>query len=170
MKKNNDRLIGLTVLAVVALYILAKSSLLDPFWSRVLTTIAALVTVGAIAYLVLRWNANVSILSGSQRELESRSQQVTSVNLLGGTKLYLGSGNEEVVVDTSFVNILGGSDLFLPAGWRVEDHSLKLLAGITDKRSAHVTGSGPTIRITGFMLLGGVTIRESPQMVTSMGS
>ena len=170
MKKNNNYLIGLTVLAVVVLHILANSSLFDPFWSRVLATAAPLVAVGAIAYVVLRRGANVSILSGSQRELESRSQEVASVNILGGTKLYLGPGDGEVVVDASFVNILGGSDLFLPAGWRVEDHSLKLLAGITDKRPVHVTGPAPTVRITGFMLLGRVTIRELPQTATSMAS
>ena len=75
-----------------------------------------------------------------------------------------------MMVDASFVNILGGSDLFLPAGWRVEDHSLKLLAGITDKRPTHVAGPAPTVRITGFMLLGGVTVRELPQTATSLVS
>ena len=84
MKKNNNHLIGLTVLAVVVLHILAKSSLFDPFWSRILATAAPLVAVGGIAYVALRRGANVSILSGSQRELASRSQQVASVNLLGG--------------------------------------------------------------------------------------
>ena len=170
MKKNNNHLIGLTVLAVVVLHILAKSSLFDPFWSRILATAAPLVAVGGIAYVALRRGANVSILSGSQRELASRSQQVASVNLLGGTKLYLGPGDGEMMVDASVVNILGGSDLFLPAGWRVEDHSLKLLAGITDKRPTHVAGPAPTVRITGFMLLGGVTVRELPQTATSLVS
>ena len=170
MKKNNNHLIGLTVLAVVVLHILAKSSLFTPFWSRTLATGAILIAVSAVAYLALGRGANVSILSGSQRELDSRSQQVTSVNLLGGTKLFLSQGDGKVVVDASFINILGGGDIFLPAGWRVEDHSLKLLAGITDKRRTHVAGPAPTVRITGFMLLGGLTIRELPQTAVSMAS
>ncbi len=163
MKKNINSLIGLTVLSIVVLHILADSTLVGVFWSRVLDTAASLVAVLAIAYVALGKHANVSILSGSQRELAAESQQVSSVNLLGGTKLYLGPGDDSVVIDASFINILGGSDIYLPAGWRLEDHSLKVLGGVSDKRPAHVAGKVPTVRVSGFILLGGVTIKELPQ-------
>lgn len=99
MKKNINSLIGLTVLSIVVLHILADSTLVSAFWSRVLDTAASLVAVLAIAYVALSKHANVSILSGSQRELATESQQVSSVNLLGGTKLYLGPGDDSVVID-----------------------------------------------------------------------
>lgn len=167
MRKNNNRLIGLTVLAVVIMHILAESNLLAPIWSRILDTAASLLIVVAIAYIALGKHANVSILSGSRRELTATSQQISSVNLLGGTKLYLGPGDDQVVIDASFINIMGGGDIYLPAGWRVEDHSLKLLGGVTDKRRTHVTGPAPTMRVSGFLLFGGVTIRELPQAAAS---
>ncbi|MGN1279064.1 MAG: hypothetical protein ACI4T4_00115 [Limosilactobacillus sp.] len=163
MRRNDNCLIGLTILTVVVLHILAESALFNPLWSRVLDTAASLVVVVAIAYVALGKHANVSILSGSQRELAARSQQVSSVNLLGGTKLYLGPGDDAVVIDASFINILGGSDIYLPAGWRLEDHSLKLLGGVSDKRPGHVAGTAPTVRISGFILLGGVTVKALPQ-------
>ena len=118
MKKNINSLIGLTVLSIVVLHILADSTLVGVFWSRVLDTVASLVAVLAIAYVALGKHANVSVLSGSQRELAAESQQVSSVNLLGG---------------------------------------------VSDKRPAHVAGKGPTVRVSGFILLGGVTIKELPQ-------
>ncbi|WP_283593343.1 hypothetical protein [Limosilactobacillus galli] len=49
----------------------------------------------------------------------------------------------------------------------MEDHSLKLLGGVTDKRCTHVTGPALTMRVSGFLLFGGVTIRELPQAAAS---
>lgn len=116
MRKNNNRLIGLTVLAVVIMHILAESNLLAAGWSRVLDTAASLLVMVAIAYIALGKHANVSILSDSRRELTATSQQIGSVNLLGGTKIYLGLGDGQVVIDASFINIMGGGDIYLPAG------------------------------------------------------
>ena len=76
MRKNNNRLIGLTVLAVVIMHILAESNLLAAGWSRVLDTAASLLVVVAIAYIALGKHANVSILSGSRRELAGRYQDL----------------------------------------------------------------------------------------------
>lgn len=75
MRKNNNRLIGLTVLAVVIMHILAENNLLAAGWSRVLDTAASLLVV-AIAYIALGKHANVSILSGSRRELAGRHQDL----------------------------------------------------------------------------------------------
>lgn len=61
MRKNNNRLIGLTVLAVVIMHILAESKLL---------------VVVAIAYIALGKHANMSILSGSRRELAGQHQDL----------------------------------------------------------------------------------------------
>ena len=36
--------------------------------------------------------------------------------MLGGTKIYLGPGDGQVVIDASFINIMGGGDIYLPAG------------------------------------------------------
>lgn len=160
MKKNNNFWIIMTVASVVILHILAGSKLFPPFWSSLLDVAASLVIVIAIAYVALGKHANICILSGAQRELAAKNQQVSSVNLLGGTKIYLEPGNDGVKVDVSLVNIMGGCDIFLPAGWRVEDHSVKVLGGVTDKRKNRASATGPTVRINGFLLLGGVTIKE----------
>lgn len=141
MRKNNNRLIGLTVLAVVIMHILAESNLLTAGWARVLDTAASLLVMVAIAYIALGKHANVSILSGSRRELTATSQQISSVNLLGGTKIYLGPGGGQVMIDASFINIMGGGDIYLSAGWRLEDHSLKLLGGVTIRELSQVAAS-----------------------------
>ena len=90
MRKNNNRLIGLTVLAVVIMHILAESNLLAAGWSRVLDTAASLLVVVAIAYIALGKHANVSILSGSRRELAGRHQDLPRPRgWLGGDRCQL---------------------------------------------------------------------------------
>lgn len=161
MKKHGSTPVEIAVVVAVMLFILAQLPWLTPFWARLLSSGALIVAVIIIAYLVLNRGANVSIFSSARREL-GEGWQASSVNIVGGTKFYVSPEMSAEDLDIEFVNLLGSSDLYLPDGWRVEDHSVKLCAGISDKRAAKRSTPSSTITISGVMLLGGVTIRDLP--------
>ncbi len=82
---------------------------------------------------------------------------------MGGDDVYLthvlGPGVE---VTLNCCAVMGGNDIFVPAGVRVIDRSVNILAGSDIDSAAQGDGSNGTLILTGFSVMGGHDIKIDP--------
>lgn len=114
-----------------------------------------------------RRSANiVAIFGGADRKgrwLADPSTTVTCV--FGGVELdYRNAVLSQREVTVNITCIFGGVDITVPPGVRVENTTSAIFGGSDDPRNDTVDPEAPLIRITGFVLFGGISFkRKSPK-------
>jgi predicted membrane protein len=100
------------------------------------------------------------IFSGSKKTYSSQAFEGGKISaMFGGTELDL---REAKPVDGATIDLFimfGGADVKIPANWNVVIEASPIFGGISDDRDK-VAKDGPTIRLTGTVLFGGVDIKN----------
>jgi len=101
-----------------------------------------------------------TIFSGSEKTLSSpvfEGGKLTTI--FGGSELDFKNTTpaEGAVIDVFIM--FGGSEMKIPANWNVILETTPVFGGVSDERDKSVTKDGPTIRIKGFVLFGGIEIK-----------
>lgn len=84
-------------------------------------------------------------------------KQVNIATRMGATKVYF---DKSQILDQAIVNVdcsLGGVSLYIPRSWNVVIDVSSVMAGV-EERGLDSTKEGPTLRVRGSLLLGGMTI------------
>lgn len=104
----------------------------------------------------------LGIFSGPQRRGRWKpAQKIRAFSLFGGIKLDF----REVdlppgVTEIKAVAVLGGVDIIVPPGMPVDVEGVGILGDFDDRHGVFTEGDGrPSLRITGFALLGGVKVK-----------
>nr|WP_306440081.1 DUF1707 domain-containing protein [Brevibacterium sp. 91QC2O2] len=106
----------------------------------------------------------VDILSGGDLELEAGTPELSDYALMGGSNIHLrqvmGPG---VLLTLNLYSLMGGHDIFVPAGVRVVDETINIMAGNTIRKSAQGDGSQGTLVLKGFSVMAGHTVKLEPE-------
>ncbi len=103
---------------------------------------------------------STNIFSGSQKKFSSQAftgGKLTTV--FGGAEIDL---REAVPAEGAVIDVFcmfGGVELKAPANWNINVTATPIFGGISDERDK-ITQDGPEIRITGFVMFGGVEIKN----------
>ncbi len=104
----------------------------------------------------------IAILSGAERKgVWKPPRQMKIMSVLGGVDLdYTQAVIPPGVSEIEVFALLGGVDIKVPEGVNVESSGVSAILGGVDNKAGNAWGSNaPTIRIRGFMALGGVDIK-----------
>jgi hypothetical protein len=104
----------------------------------------------------------VAIFGGAERKGRWLAEPQTTVTcIFGGIELDYREAvlpQREVVVNVTC--IFGGVDVTIPPGVRVESSVAAIFGGISDPGNDTIDPDAPVIRLTGFVLFGGVEIKR----------
>jgi hypothetical protein len=103
----------------------------------------------------------VSVLGGTTRKGVWKPARSTRIlNILGGADLdFTEAVMPPGVTEIDMFCVLGGADIKVPPGVRVETDLVPILGGVDNKVDTPDDPNCPTIRIRGFLLLGGLDIK-----------
>ena len=103
----------------------------------------------------------VAVLSGNTRKgvwKPARSTRV--IALLGGTELdYTEAVIPPGVIDLNVFCLMGGVEITVPEGMNVVVDVIPILGGADNKADATENPDGPTLRIRGLLVMGGVDVK-----------
>lgn len=103
---------------------------------------------------------STAILSGRTFEVAAGTREFKLFALMGGDDVHLapalGPGIEITVESAS---IMGGSNIYVPPGVRVVDETVNIMGGNSIRKKAAGDGSGGTVILKGFNLMGGHDIK-----------
>jgi predicted membrane protein len=103
-----------------------------------------------------------AILGGFERRIRSTSfQRVELTAFMGGGKLDLRDAvmvPEGGVVDV--FSIMGGFEILVPESWAVDVEVTPFMGGCDDKTVPHPPGTAPRLAIRGFIMMGGLNIKN----------
>ena len=100
------------------------------------------------------------IFSGSKKDFSSQAFEGGKIStMFGGTELDLREAKPVEGATLDLFIMFGGAELRIPANWNVVIEASPIFGGISDERDK-VTKDGPTIRIKGTVLFGGVEIKN----------
>ena len=106
---------------------------------------------------------SLTVMSGKDVVVESGTQTLTDFAWWGGNNYdvtrAMGPGR---VVTLNLHAVMAGSDIFVPAGVRVIDQSMAIMAGNEIKPEAQGDGSNGTLIIKGFLWWAGNEIKRAP--------
>ena len=107
--------------------------------------------------------SSVAVLGGVDRQVISANFQGGDVTaFMGGGKLDLREAtmppDAEVVVDVT--TMMGGFEIRVPETWNVIVDIVPFMGGYEDKTKHPTEASAPRLRIRGFVMMGGVEIRN----------
>jgi predicted membrane protein len=101
-----------------------------------------------------------SIFSGSEKTYSSPAFEGGKVTtIFGGSELDLRNATPTAGATIDVFTLFGGAELKIPNHWNVVLDATPILGGVSDERDKSVAKDGPTIRITGFVMFGGVGIK-----------
>jgi len=104
---------------------------------------------------------SVAVMGGVGRSMAS-SDFVggDAVAVMGGCEINLGNAKiaSEAVIDV--LAFWGGIDIKVPRGWRIENHVVAILGGVTDKTDGNAPAGAPTLILRGSAIMGGVEIKH----------
>jgi predicted membrane protein len=104
----------------------------------------------------------IAVLGGVDRRVTSQAFQGADITaFMGGGKLDLreaGAGGPEVIVDV--LAVMGGFEIKVPETWMVIVEVLPFMGGYEDKTRHPVDPSAPRLRVRGFVMMGGLDIRN----------
>lgn len=105
----------------------------------------------------------VAILSGSERKgVWKPSRSTRAITFLGGTELdYSEAVMPPGVTDLDVVCILGGAEITVPPGMNVDVDCIPILGGVENNVDSAEDPNAPTLRIRGFIALGGLEINTT---------
>jgi predicted membrane protein len=105
----------------------------------------------------------IAVMGGFERRVTShefRGGEITA--FMGGGKLDLRdavpAGGQAVI---NVFAMMGGFEILVPETWRVISEVTPLMGGIEDKSRSSNNPSAPRLVIRGFMMMGGVTLKNS---------
>ena len=105
----------------------------------------------------------VAVMGGFERKVTSpefRGGEITA--FMGGGKLDLRetvpAGGQAVV---NVFAVMGGFEILVPETWRVSSEVTPFMGGIEDKARTSSSPSAPCLIIRGFVMMGGITLKNS---------
>ena len=105
----------------------------------------------------------IAVMGGFERRITShefRGGEITA--FMGGGKLDLRdampAGGQAVI---NVFAMMGGFEILVPETWRVISEVTPFMGGIEDKSRTSSLPTSPTLILRGFMMMGGVTIKNS---------
>jgi len=105
----------------------------------------------------------IAVMGGFERRITShefRGGEITA--FMGGGKLDLRdaipAGGQAVV---NVFAMMGGFEILVPETWRVISEVTPFMGGIEDKSRTSSQPTAPCLILRGFMMMGGVTIKNS---------
>jgi hypothetical protein len=105
----------------------------------------------------------VAVMGGFERKITSpefRGGEITA--FMGGGKLDLRetvpAGGQAVV---NVFAVMGGFEILVPETWSVSSEVTPFMGGIEDKARTSTSPSAPRLIIRGFVMMGGVTLKNS---------
>ena len=105
----------------------------------------------------------VGVLSGARRSGPWRPAQPTRVvAVLGSCQIDLTRVDLEPETHVVATAVLGGIEVLVPEGVAVDFGGFAFLGGRDDKTTTHRRRGAPIVRVDGFAVLGGVTVRTRP--------
>ncbi|SMY10484.1 DUF1707 SHOCT-like domain-containing protein [Brevibacterium jeotgali] len=105
----------------------------------------------------------VAVMSGREHVVEPGTGLVRSYGLMGGDEIYLGDVmGPGVEVTLECYAMWAGNDVYVPAGVKVLDRTMNLMAGNTIAKNARGDGSNGTVILTGFSLMAGHDVKLDP--------
>lgn len=107
--------------------------------------------------------SGVAVMGGFQRKITSREFRGGEMTaFMGGGKLDLReaapAGGQAVV---NVFALMGGFEILVPETWRVSAEVTPFMGGIEDKARTSTDPSAPHLIIRGFVVMGGVTLKNS---------
>lgn len=101
------------------------------------------------------------IFSGSKKTYSSSSFEGGKVSaMFGGVELDLRHAQPVEGATIDLFVMFGGAELKIPANWDVKIDTNPIFGGISDDRDKGIQKDGPTIRLKGLVLFGGVDIKN----------
>lgn len=105
----------------------------------------------------------VAVMSGREHVVEPGTGLVRSYALMGGDEIYLGDVmGPGVEVTLECYAMWAGNDIYVPAGVKVLDRTMNLMAGNSIAKNARGDGSNGTVILTGFSLMAGHDVKLDP--------
>lgn len=107
-------------------------------------------------------NSVVSNVLLSGAEVRNSSQHFEGGNLsstLGGIELDLTDAKIDKTATLNVFCLLGGIEIAVPRNWKVQSRVSPVLGGVDGKALKNQNADGPTLIITGDVILGGVDIK-----------
>jgi len=103
----------------------------------------------------------VAILGGSTRKgVWKPARSTRAVAILGGTELdYTEAVMPPGVTDLNVFCLMGGLEVTVPPGMNVIVDVIPILGGVDDTADTTENPDGPTLRIRGFIAMGGVEVK-----------
>lgn len=104
----------------------------------------------------------IAILGGLNRKVSSTFRGAELTAFMGGGKLdlreaTLGEG-ENAVIDV--FALMGGFEILIPETWSVRTEVIPFMGGVDDKTRVNSTGAAPLVIIRGFVMWGGIDIKN----------
>ena len=105
----------------------------------------------------------IAVMGGFERRVTSREFRGGEITaFMGGGKLDLRdavpAGGQAVI---NVFAMMGGFEILVPEKWRVISEVTPLMGGIEDKSRSSGDPSAPCLVIRGFMMMGGITLKNS---------
>ena len=105
----------------------------------------------------------IAVMGGFERRVTSREFRGGEITaFMGGGKLDLRdavpAGGQAVI---NVFAMMGGFEILVPETWRVISEVTPLMGGIEDKSRSSGDPSAPCLVIRGFMMMGGITLKNS---------
>lgn len=106
-----------------------------------------------------------AIMSGVDRKVQStafRGGEAAAV--MGGVELNFGAAKlAEREATLELLAIMGGIELYVPPDWQVSIDVTPVMGAVDDNRSSPPVEGAQHLRLTGFVLMGGVEIKDLPE-------
>jgi predicted membrane protein len=107
--------------------------------------------------------SGIAVMGGFERRVTSREFRGGEITaFMGGGKLDLRdavpAGGQAVI---NVFAMMGGFEILVPDTWRVISEVTPLMGGIEDKARSSNNPSAPCLVIRGFMMMGGITLKNS---------
>ena len=104
----------------------------------------------------------LSVLSGNTRKGPWKPpRQLRNVTVMGGTELDFREAQfPPGITDVTIFCLMGGVEIRVPHGINIEVHGVGIMVAFEDATSGETGFSGPTLRVGGFALMGGVEIKH----------
>lgn len=104
---------------------------------------------------------STNILGGGKLRVTStplKGGKITSI--MGGSEINLSKTEiqGEAVIDV--FTLMGGAEIRTPENWNVINEVTSIMGGFEDSRSVQPTEGGPTLRIKGITIMGGVELKS----------
>ena len=103
----------------------------------------------------------ISILGGIERKgMWKPAKKMDVITVLGGTTLdFTKAVFPPGIIEINMFCVMGGVDIIVPHGVNVNNQCIAILGGSDDRSVQGENENGPTLRITGSVVMGGLDIK-----------